>query len=124
MSLKIDYTNINNTQIIDISSFVRLHSLSLIKIDDRQLESLSKVPLNYLYRITVQSKCAKFLTKILSVYFPNLKWISLNSMDKEFVVKSYSNDQIQISQIEKLILNGRIKLAKLARLWPYVRYEI
>ncbi|CAF4448583.1 unnamed protein product, partial [Rotaria magnacalcarata] len=39
----------------------------------------------------------------------------LNSMGKEFVVKSFRHDKNQISHLEKLTLDGRIKLAKLGR---------
>ncbi|CAF1326758.1 unnamed protein product [Rotaria sordida] len=120
ISLKIDYLHINNNQIIDISSFVRLRSLSFISINDQQLERISKYSLNNLCQISIESTCAKFIIKIISIYFPNINRMILNSMQKEFLIKTFPHHQIKISQIEKLTLNGRIKLAKLARFWSFV----
>ena len=93
VSLYLDYSYINNNEIIDISSFIRLRSLSLLKINDEQLEKVSQFSLNNLYEISIKSKCAKFLTKIISNYFVNVKRMKLNSINKEFIVKSSDNNQ-------------------------------
>jgi hypothetical protein len=81
---------------------------------------VSQLSLINLRQIFIQSKCAKYLSKIVSNYFPNVNRIRLNSMGKEFLVKSFHSQQCE-SQIEKLTLDGTIKLAKLFRLWPFVR---
>jgi hypothetical protein len=120
ISLSINYSHINMNQIIDISSFIRLRSLCLMFINDEQLEKTSQFSLDNLRQISIQSKYAKFITKILSIYFPNVKRMILNSMEKEFIVKSFQCDKTK-NQIEKLILNGTIKLVKLFRLWSFVR---
>ncbi|CAF3261685.1 unnamed protein product [Rotaria sp. Silwood2] len=120
ISIKIDYSHISNNQIIDISLFIRLRSLSLISINDEQLETISKYSLINLRQISIESTCAKSIIKIISIYFPNVIRMILNSMQKEFLVKPFHNQTIKISQIEKLTLDGRIKLAKLARLWSFV----
>jgi hypothetical protein len=44
-------------------------------------------------------------------------------MEREFVVKNFHHDQTK-NAIEKLTLDGRIKLAKLFRLWSFVRNNI
>jgi len=44
-------------------------------------------------------------------------------MEREFVVKNFHHDQNK-NAIEKLTLDGRIKLAKLFRLWSFVRNNI
>jgi hypothetical protein len=44
-------------------------------------------------------------------------------MKREFVVKTFPHDQTK-NAIEKLTLDGRIKLAKLFRLWSFVRNNI
>ena len=47
----------------------------------------------------------------------------LNSMEREFVVKTFPHDKTK-NAIEKLTLDGRIKLAQLFRLWSFVRNNI
>ncbi|CAF1542062.1 unnamed protein product [Rotaria sp. Silwood1] len=120
VSLKIDYSYMNNNPIIDISLFVRLRSLSLISINDEQLEKISKYPLSNLRQISIVSTCAKFIIKIILIYFPNVIRMILNSMQKEFLIKPFSHVKTNLSQIEKITLDGRIKLSKLARLWSFV----
>ncbi len=120
VSLSLDYSHI---EMIDISSFVRLRSLSLMYIKDEQLQKLSQLSLNNLRQISIQSKCARFVTKIVSIYFPHVNRMVLNSMKREFVVKTFPHDQTK-NAIEKLTLDGRIKLAKLFRLWSFVRNNI
>lgn len=120
ISLRIDYSHINNTQTINLSSFVRLRSLYLIHINGEQLEQISQFSLKNLYQVSIESKYAKYLTKIVSIYFPYVIRMRLNSMEKEFIVKSLSCDARK-NQIEKLTLIGKIKLAKLARFWSFVR---
>jgi len=121
VSICINYSLIDNNEIIDISSFIRLRSLCLILINDEQLEKISKLLLNNLCQISIQSKCARFITKIISIYFPNVNRIILNSMGKEFIVKSFEHNKRK-NEIEKLILDGTIKLVKLFRLWSFVRF--
>lgn len=121
ISLSIDYSHIKNSKIININSFIRLRSLCLMFIKDEQLEKVSQLSLNNLYQISIQSKCAKFLTKIISIYFPNVKRMILNAMGKEFIVKSSDNSKRKI-HLEKLTLDGTIKFVKLFRLWSFVRY--
>lgn len=123
ISLTIDYSHIKSSELIDISLFFRLRSLSLIYIKDEQLEKLNQLSLNNLNQISIKSKYAKYLTKILSNYLYNIKQINLDSIEKEFIVKcsDYNKNKIQV---EKLILNGTIKLVKLFRLWSFVRYFI
>jgi hypothetical protein len=121
ISLCINYSDVNKNKIINISSFNRLYSLNLMFINDEQLEKTSQFLLNNLRQITIQSKCAKLITKIISIYFPNVNKIKLNSLGKEFIVKSFEHNKTK-NQIEKLILDGTIKLVKLFRLWSFVRY--
>ena len=123
ISLSLNYTHINRDEIIDISSFHRLRSLCLMFINDEQLEKTSQFPLENLRQISIQSKCARFLTKIISIYFPTINRLKLNSMEREFLVKSSDRNQRK-SSIENLILDGTIKLAKLFRLWSFVRYHL
>ncbi|CAF1052065.1 unnamed protein product [Adineta steineri] len=120
VSLTIDYSYINDdNQKLHINSFIRLRSLCLIYINDEQLEKVSQFPLNNLCQISIRAKCARFITKIISIYFPNVNRLILNSMEKEFLVKPFQHDKTK-NRIEKLTLNGRIKLAKLFRLWSFV----
>ncbi|CAF3456680.1 unnamed protein product [Rotaria socialis] len=120
VSLTINYSQIIDHSINNINSLVRLHSLSLININDEQLENISKFSFNNLHQISIESKRVKFIMKIILIYFPNVNRMILNSMGKEFAVKSCHHDKNQISQLEKLTLDGRIKLAKLARLWSFI----
>jgi hypothetical protein len=90
-------------------------------INDEQLEKTSQFSLNNLRQISIESKYARFLTKIISIYFPNVYQMKLNSMGKEFLVKSIDYNNQTKNRIEKLILNGTIKLVKLFRLWSFVR---
>ncbi len=99
MSLSLDCSHIDYNQIIDINSFVRLRSLSLIYIKDEQLQKLSQLSLN------------------------NLRRIRLNSMQREFIVKTFPHDKTK-NHIENVTLDGRIKLAKLFRLWSFLRNDI
>ncbi len=123
ISLTLNYSHVNANEIIDISSFIRLRSLSLLFLNDEQLEKTSQYRLSNLRQISIQSKCAKYLTKIISIYFPNVYQMKLNSMEKEFIVKSFDHDKTK-NRIEKLILDGTIKLVKLFRLWSFVRYTL
>ena len=120
VSLHIDYSHIHHNEFIPINAFIRLRSLALMYITDEQLDQLSHLPFSHLRQISIQSKYARFLTKILSNYFPQVNRMILNSMQKEFVVKSFQIDQRK-SQMEHLTLNGKIQLVKLFRLWSLVR---
>jgi hypothetical protein len=123
VSLYIDYSYINQNETIDISSFIRLHSLCLLNINDEQLEKTSQYSLTNLRQISIKSKCARFVTKIISNYFPNVYRMKLNSKQKEFIVKSFNHGETK-SQIGQLILDGTIKLVKLFRLWSFVRNDL
>lgn len=123
VSLTLDYSNIESDEFIDIQSFVRLRSLRLLLINEEQLEKLSQCRLNDLYQVSIRSKCARFLIKILLIYFPHVYRMELNSMKKEFLIKSFDYPSNK-TQITNLVLHGTIKLAKLFCLWSFVRNEI
>ena len=120
ISVNLNYSQLKSDEFIDLSSFNRLRSLSLLFVNDYQLEKTSQCPLNHLDQIVIQSKSARFITKIMSMYFPRVRQMKLNSMEKEFLVKSLEHDPSQ-NQIRILMLDGTIKLAKLFRLWSFVR---
>ncbi|CAF1046098.1 unnamed protein product [Adineta ricciae] len=119
VSLHIDYSSINKNYLIDLNLFVRLRSLSLFYINEEQLVKLTENPLTNLCQISVRSKLTKFLLKFILIYFPQVKRVKLNSMGKEYLLKSFPHNPIP-NTIEYLTLQGRIKLAKLFRLWPHV----
>lgn len=119
ISLSLNYSNVKSDEFIDISSFVRLRSLRLLFINDEQLEKMSQCRLNDLYQISIRSKYARFLIKILIIYFPRVYRMELNSMRKEFLIKSFDYPSNK-TQIRNLILDGTIKLAKLFCLWSFV----
>lgn len=120
ISLSLNYSNVKSDEFIDISSFIRLRSLRLLFINDEQLEKMSQCRLNDLYQISIRSKYARFLIKILIIYFPRVYRMELNSMRKEFLIKSFDYPSNK-TQIRNLILDGTIKLAKLFCLWSFVR---
>lgn len=119
LSLTIDYSSINREKIVDISSFHRLRSLSLKNLNEHQLAKTSEYQLKDLWQVSIQSKCAKFLTKILLIYYPNVKRMTINSMRRGYLIKS-SLFQQKTSEIESLILHGTIKLVQLFRFWSFV----
>lgn len=123
ISLTLNYSQVKSDEIIDLNSFKRLRSLNLLFINDYQLEKTSEFQLNYLDQIKIQSKSARFITKIISMYFPHVRRMKLNSMEREFLIKSFEHNPSE-NQIKILILDGTIKLAKLFRLWSFVRSHI
>lgn len=123
LSLTINYSQMKSLDHLHLESFVRLRSLRLLHINDEQLEELSRLPLDNLVQLTIRSKCAKHLTKILSNYFPSVRRVTLQSLGREFLVRSFA-ELDQRSQVEKLTLDGKIKMAKLFRLWPFVRVRV
>ena len=76
--------------------------------------------MNELVQLCIRGKCAKHLTKIVSNSFPSVRRITLQSLGREFLVRSFT-EQDNRSQVKDLRLEGKIKLAKLFRLWPFVR---
>ncbi|UJR29844.1 hypothetical protein I4U23_017387 [Adineta vaga] len=119
VSLHINYSLIKKNYFIDLNSFTRLRSLSLFYINEEQLENLSKISLKNLEQISIESKITKFILKFLLIYFPHVKRMKLNSIGREFLLKTFHYERIS-NQIQCLILDGKIKLSKLFRLWPFL----
>jgi len=118
-SLSIDFSFKRIYEHLHFDSLIRLRSLRLIDIKEKQLQELSQMQWKSLVRLSIQSECAKYLLKILSIYFPLIEQIELHSCDNEFLLKCFKLEK-QISQVQHLRLNGRIRLSKLFRLWPWI----
>jgi len=119
VSLTLNYKSIHPNDFIDIRSFARLRSLSLQFPNEYQLERTSQFHFDDLSQVSIQSKCARFLTRILCIYYPNIKQMRIDSMNKQFLLKS-SQFTNQISQIENLVLLGTMKFVQLFRFWSFV----
>ena len=120
-SLTIDYSLIPINENLPFHSFCRLRSLHLIHINDKQLKQLTEYQWKSLVQLSVRSKCAKYLLKIICIYFPSIPEIKLHSNEEdEFLLKCFNLEK-QKSQVKKLTLDGTIKFSKLFRLSSWVR---
>lgn len=115
-SLRVDYHKLTSLNFVDPNRFARLRCLSLVHIEHDQLQSLSRSLTAPLNRLSIESNCAKYLSRILLLYFPTVSKINLDSNEHEFLVK-LSDREINVqSAIERLFLRGQMKLAKFYRL--------
>ena len=120
VSLSINYSRLKSADDLRLPSFVRLRSLRLLHINDEQLEELARLPLSNLLHLSIRGKCARHVTKILSSYFPRVRQVTLQSLGREFLLRPLTEHD-QRSDVETLTLDGKIKMVKLFRLWPFVR---